>query len=210
MNDIDGIRAVLFDFGGVLAEEGFREGLHFIARANGLDSDTFFQAGREAVYGTGYVTGRGTEADLWASLRGRFRFAGSDDALSAVVLERFVLRPAMLAAVEALRKEGIACGILSDQTDWLERLDRRDGFFRHFDRVYNSYRLGKSKRDASLFDDVVADLGLRPAEAVFLDDDEGNVARARSRGLQAIRCDSPPGCLIALEELLGIPAQEAE
>jgi hypothetical protein len=30
------IRAVVFDFGGVLAEEGFREGLKSITRKNGL------------------------------------------------------------------------------------------------------------------------------------------------------------------------------
>lgn len=210
MNGVDAIRAVLFDFGGVLAEEGFREGLYAIARDNGLDGDAFLQAGREAVYATGYVTVQGTEADFWAALRGGFPLGGSDEALSALILERFVLRPAMLAAVEVLRKEGIVCGILSDQTDWLERLERRDGFFGHFDRIYNSYRQGRSKRDADLFDAVVADLGLEPGEVVFLDDDAGHVARARSRGLQAIRCDSAPGCLIALEELLGIPAREAE
>jgi putative hydrolase of the HAD superfamily len=36
------IKAVLFDFGGVLAEEGFREGLKAIGVKNGLDPDDFF------------------------------------------------------------------------------------------------------------------------------------------------------------------------
>ena len=31
------IQAVLFDFGGVIAEEGFRKGLSYIALLNGLD-----------------------------------------------------------------------------------------------------------------------------------------------------------------------------
>ena len=35
------IRAVLFDYGGVLAEEGFREGLFSIARQQGLELDAF-------------------------------------------------------------------------------------------------------------------------------------------------------------------------
>jgi hypothetical protein len=34
------IRAVLFDFGGVLAEEGFRIGLRAIARLNSLDPES--------------------------------------------------------------------------------------------------------------------------------------------------------------------------
>jgi hypothetical protein len=35
------IQAVLFDYGGVLAEEGFREGLKNIARWHGLDPEAF-------------------------------------------------------------------------------------------------------------------------------------------------------------------------
>jgi putative hydrolase of the HAD superfamily len=37
------INAVVFDFGGVLAEEGFMEGLKAIARKNGLNPDEFFK-----------------------------------------------------------------------------------------------------------------------------------------------------------------------
>jgi hypothetical protein len=35
------IKAVVFDFGGVVAEEGFREGLKAIGRKNGLDPRVF-------------------------------------------------------------------------------------------------------------------------------------------------------------------------
>lgn len=39
-NSCSAIRAVLFDFGGVLAEEGFRIGLRAIARLNSLDPES--------------------------------------------------------------------------------------------------------------------------------------------------------------------------
>lgn len=35
------IDVVLFDFGGVIAEEGWKEGLKVIAQANGLDESRF-------------------------------------------------------------------------------------------------------------------------------------------------------------------------
>jgi putative hydrolase of the HAD superfamily len=38
------IRAVVFDFGGVLVEEGFREGLYDLARQQGLDPQVVYQA----------------------------------------------------------------------------------------------------------------------------------------------------------------------
>lgn len=68
--------------------------------------------------------------------------------------------------------------------------------------MYCSYRLGKSKREASLFDEVVADLGVRPAEVLFLDDDPGNVERACGRGLKALRCDAATRCRTGLQGLL--------
>ena len=44
--------------------------------------------------------------------------------------------------------------ILSDQTHWLDDLDRRHHFTAGFDRVYNSYHQGKGKRDQTLFTEV--------------------------------------------------------
>lgn len=37
------IKAIIFDFGGVLAKEGFREGLKSIAEKNGLDPSQVFK-----------------------------------------------------------------------------------------------------------------------------------------------------------------------
>lgn len=180
------IRAVLFDYGGVLATEGFHEGLVAIARKQGLDPENFYQVAREAVYESGYVTGRGAEGDFWNLVRLRSGARGSDADLTAECLDRFRLRPGMLELVRTLRATGLIVAILSDQTDWLERLDARDAFFPEFDRVFNSFRLGKGKRDPSLFDDAARALGVEPAAAVFIDDDTGNVARAASRGLHAL------------------------
>ncbi|NDY41383.1 HAD family phosphatase [Dissulfurirhabdus thermomarina] len=188
-----GVRAVLFDFGGVLAEEGFREGLRAIARRFGLDPEAFARSAADAVYETGYVTGRGAEADFWAALRGRWGIPGRDSDLSGEILSRFVLRPWMLDWVRAVRRRGLAAVLLSDQTDWLERLDAAAGFGREFDRVFNSYRMGKGKRDASLFDDVAAELGRAPHRLLFVDDDAGNVGRARSRGWHAHLYRDRPG-----------------
>jgi len=180
------IRAVIFDYGGVLAAEGFREGLEAIALRHGLEPAEFFTLASDAIYETGYITGRGTEAGYWNALRRKTGLTGEDSDLAGEILRRFVLRPRMLAAVRALRAHGFITAILSDQTDWLERLDVRDRFFLEFDRVFNSYRLGKGKRDATIFDDTVRALGVVPQEALFVDDHAGHVDRAASRGLRAV------------------------
>jgi putative hydrolase of the HAD superfamily len=183
------VRAVLFDFGGVLAEEGFREGLCELARRQGLDPVTVHGAGMEAVYDSGYVLGTGSEAAFWRLMRERTGLEGGGREMSELILARFVLRPRMLDLVRRLRARGYVTAIVSDQTDWLEALDRRDGFFAEFDRVFISHRMGKGKRDPSIFDDVARELGIAPGEALFVDDMLANVVRAEGRGMRGIVFD---------------------
>jgi len=197
------LKAVLFDYGGVLATEGFREGLRDIASHQGLDPLEVHRAGMDAIYDSGYISGMGSEADFWDLLRERTGLAGTDKELAGEILSRFVIRPRMLEAVRRLRRKGIITAILSDQTDWLERLDDRDLFYSEFDHVFNSYRLGKGKRDPSLFADVVAGIGIPPHEALFIDDMPANVERAKGEGLQGIVFIDEEGFLAELERLVG-------
>jgi FMN phosphatase YigB (HAD superfamily)/ribonuclease HI len=183
----NGIRAVLFDFGGVLAEEGFRNGLAALAVEQGLDGSNMTEAGMQAVYDSGFVLGKGTVAHFWALLRQRTGLVGTDDDLTRRILDGFIVRPWMIELVQQLHDRGYITGILSDQTDWLDTLDKRDCFYRVFDKTYISFYLGKGKRDSSLFADVAADLGLPASAILFIDDDAGNVSRAREAGLQALQ-----------------------
>lgn len=199
----DGIQAILFDYGGVLAEEGFRNGLFELARRQGLDPETVSRAGREGVHDSGYVIGRGTESRFWQLMREKTGLKGSDGNLSETILNHFILRPRMLNFVRSLRGQGYMTAIVSDQTDWLDRLDRRDGFFLEFDSVFNSYHIGKSKRDPSVFDAVAEQLGIAPEEALFIDDTSANVARAKERGMRGIVFDDEERVLRKLEEILG-------
>jgi putative hydrolase of the HAD superfamily len=198
------IRAVLFDFGGVIATEGFREGLHAVARRQGLDPEELVRIGMDAIYDSGYITGRGSEAGFWGMMRQRAGLAGTDGELTSEILTSFAVRPRMLEAVRRLRRMGIVTVMLSDQTDWLERLDERDDFYREFDRVFNSYRLGKGKRDPAIFAEVVALLGIEAGEALFVDDMPANVERSISRGVRGLLFENEEEFLAELERLFSI------
>ncbi len=181
------ITTLLFDYGGVLAEEGFRDGLTKIARQQGLDPATLPRQAMDAVYDSGYVVGRGRESDFWQLLKQRTGLTGDPALLRREILERFRLRSWMLEWVDRLRRHGYRVGILSDQTDWLDELEERDHFFHHFDRVFNSYHLGMGKRNPRTFRTVACRMGARPGEVLFIDDSLSNVERARAAGLRALR-----------------------
>lgn len=180
------LKAVLFDFGGVIAEEGFWEGIQTIGKEHGLDPDAFFQMVDALIYKTGYLTGKADEAEFWNEVRKNTGIRRTDAELRTEILKRFVLRPEMIASVDLLRSTGLILAMLSDQTNWLEEIDLDTGLFRHFDRVFNSYRTHKSKRDASVFGDVCTELGLKAEETLFIDDNIDHIKRAREQGMKTI------------------------
>lgn len=180
------IDVVLFDFGGVIAEEGFRNGLKVIAKANGLDENEFIQAAFDVNYSTGYILGKVSEEVFWNELKEKTGVKGDNADLKAEISSRFVLRNWMIDLVKKLKSENIIVGILSDQTDMIDRLDEQFDFYRWFDHIFNSYYLGKGKRDISLFDDIALTLKTKPDRMLFIDDDPGHVDRARRKGWKAI------------------------
>lgn len=180
------IEVVLFDFGGVLAEEGWKQGFRVIAEASGLDGDALIEASIDVVYATGYLLGKGSERGFWNAMREKTGIRGDDASLRQEIVSRFLPRQWMLDLVKRLKAENLKVGILSDQTDILDQLNGQFDFFRLFDFVFNSYHLGKGKRDPSLFDDLARFLKTEPRRILFVDDDPGHVERARQKGWQAI------------------------
>lgn len=180
------IKTIIFDYGGVLADEGFRDGLKAIAEHNGLDPEEFFRTAADLIYETGYVTGTADETTYLNALREKTGIRESNGTIRDELLTRFVLRRDVMEYVRSLRAEGLGTAILSDQTDWLDELDKKSPFFNHFDHVFNSFRIGKGKRDPSVFADVCLKIGLQPGETVFVDDNIDNINRASKEGLNAV------------------------
>ena len=196
------IDAVLFDFGGVIAEEGFKHGLTVIAKENGLDERTFFQAASDTVYSSGYLLGKAPESAFSNALRQKTGIKGDDASLRSEIFSRFILRDWMLDLVKKLKTTEVKVGILSDQTDMLDNLDKKYDFFRLFDYIFNSYHMGKTKRDSSLFDDIVQVLKTKPGRVLFIDDDSGNVERAKQKGWKVIQYVDRDRFQKDIEELL--------
>ena len=178
------IKVVLLDFGGVIAEEGFQQGLYAIAEKFDLDRKRFFQLANEAVYDSGYVTGKGSENDYWNMVREHSGIIVPDEELRQEILSRFIPRDWMIEIVRSRQQQGLITAILSDQSDWLDLLDSRYHFFQYFNAVFNSYHLGKTKRDATVFADVLQELKVEAGEVLFVDDNIDHIVRAVAAGLQ--------------------------
>lgn len=176
----------VFDYGGVLAEEGFVAGLEAVAEKEGLRPEYVFEAARDIILATGYLTGEALEETFWNRFRRETGIKSSDQDLRNEILSRFILRPWMVELIVALKKNGINTAILSDQVNWLDELDMRDNFFRHFDRVYNSFHIGLSKNNPAIFEELIQWIDSSPGTILFIDDHLPHIKRARSRGINAL------------------------
>ena len=178
----DIIKAVLIDFGGVIADEGFRKGIRDIAEQSDVDPDITEKAAFDLIYSTGYVLGKCNEEVFWKALKDATGITGEKSEFREIILKNFIIRPWFPEIITKLREQGLVICLLSDQTDWLDRLNERDNFYQLFDRIFNSFYLGKSKSEPELFCNISEQLNLKPEEILFIDDYNGHVERAKKKG----------------------------
>lgn len=91
--------------------------------------------------------------------------------------------PQLLADLKAA---GLRLYLLSDFPDCFSNLAARFDFFSLFDGITVSYRAGCSKRDGgALFDHLLQEHALDPAECAFIDDLPPYLVLAEKRGIRA-------------------------
>lgn len=178
------IATVLFDFGGVLAEDGFRAGLLTIADQQRVDPQWFQRMAVEAIYQSGYVDGVCEEHVFWELFRKNTNHTMEDRLLREFFITGYVLWPEMIACVKKINTWKYKTILISDHTNWLDELEEQYAIFPLFDRVYNSYHVHKSKREGSLFSHVLVDLGVKPEQTLLIDDNKGNIKRAEAAGMK--------------------------
>lgn len=71
-----------------------------------------------------------------------------------------------------------------------------------FEKVYASWQIGRRKPDADAFLHVAADIGVAPADIVFVDDNAANVAGARAVGMDARRAAGETATAACLRQIL--------
>jgi len=112
--------------------------------------------------------------------------------------------PAMYDLIRALRRAGLRTAMLSNS--WgCDEYPRAD-FPGLFDAVVISGEVGMRKPEEGIFLYAARALGLAPAECVFIDDMEANVAAAAGCGMTGLLHTGAQRTAAALRGLLGVPA----
>lgn len=204
------IRAVLFDFGGVLTTSPFEAFAHyeadhqlppgFIRSLNATNPDRNAWARLERNELT---------FDEFAELyEAEARSAGFElDARKVLSLLTGELRPEMVEAVRRCRER--LCTACLTNNFVLDREVRAEiaEVLELFDLVLESSQAGVRKPDRRFYELACRGLGISPDQAVFLDDLGVNLKPAREMGMTTIKVVSPGQALGALEEAVGFPVR---
>lgn len=109
--------------------------------------------------------------------------------------------------VRELRASGVPLYLLTNMpTDVFAARHAKYGVLQGFDGAVVSGDEGVLKPSPEIFQIVTSRFGLEPAETLFIDDSEPNVAGARAAGLQALHFVDAPTLRAALADLDLLPA----
>ncbi len=200
------IRAVMFDFGGVISSSPF-EAFADLESERGLPKD-FIRT----------VNATNPDHNAWAQLeRGHISIdefstlwsaearALGHDLDGRLVLEKLggAIRPEMVAAIEGCRlKYKTACLTNNFGSAELPTSQEVASVYRLFDAVIESRVIGVRKPDPHFYEIACSTLGVRPDESVFLDDLGVNLKPARAMGMHTIKVANPNSALAELKVLL--------
>jgi putative hydrolase of the HAD superfamily len=182
------IRAVLFDYGGVICFHPVPHSYQAAAQDSGLSLEDFVLAFWQ--HRIPYDAGKLSPEEYWRLVL-TSRGAAFDPARVAIMTRHEIsfwinMDRRILDWSNQLRAQGVRTGILSNMPSPLgEHLRAMPEFVNHFDHITFSFEMGGVKPDAQIYHDALAGVGAVAAETLFLDDRSENVAGAHAIGMHA-------------------------
>lgn len=205
------IRAVLFDFGGVITTSPFEAFARF-EKEQGLPPGTIRSLNATNPHENAWARLERNEVTLdeFCEVYEReARDAGfALDARQVLALLVGDVRPEMVTALRRCREHlSTACLTNNFVLDREVRPDIAE-VLAMFDVVLESSRMGVRKPERRFYELACAELEIRPDQAVFLDDLGINLKPAREMGMTTIKVDSASAALHTLADVVGFPVTD--
>jgi epoxide hydrolase-like predicted phosphatase len=181
------IKAIIFDFGGVLVRTADRSSRQRLERRLGLAEWQSEKIVFNSEMGQKAQRGEATNEALWQSVADRLSL--SPEALTQFQQEFWggdVLDEALIDLIRALKTK-YATALISNATDGLRQtLTGKYPVADAFDLIVISAEEKTMKPGPEIYLRTLDRLGVKAAESVFVDDFAENIVAARSLGMQAI------------------------
>ena len=196
------IKAVFFDLGGVIVRTEFQAPRQQLAERLGMEYDDLDKLVFNSDSGLRAAMGEITSADHWASVLKRLKRPASE--LSTIRDEFFagdIVDRTLVEFIRSLRgkyKTGLISNAWSDLRDFVAR----EKFDDAFDKMIISAEVGAMKPEPKIFQTALEEFGVKPREAVFVDDFYINIEGCEKVGMKGIHFKDAESTLKQLKKLL--------
>jgi len=179
------IKAVIFDWGGVLMEEPTERILTYLAKKFDVDLESLRK--RVEPHLDRMQSGDGVEDRVWRMVGRKLNYQVSElKAIWFEALEKTYLPyPEVIELAKRLRKE-YKTGLLSNTEDAGVKMIKQQGLEENFDKTVYSCVVGLIKPDEKIYQIMLKKLGVKAEEAVFIDDKEINIEGAKKVGMKGL------------------------
>lgn len=197
------IRAVIFDFGGVLVRTEDRSSRQQLAERLGMSYQELSEVIFDSETARRSTLGEISADEAWESIRNKLGLTPKE---LASMREEFWGGDALdVELIDFLRelKDDYQVALLSNAgSDLRQALEEEWQISDVFDLIVISAEVGMAKPDPQIYQHVLEQLGIAPNEAIFVDDFIENVNAASAAGMYAIHFKSSQQARNALAELL--------
>ncbi len=195
------IKAVLFDFDGVLTRDktGSLTTLRYLSLQTGIGFDPLREAFKP--YNQALNLGQTTHADIWPSLCNTLG-QQIDIALLRAAFESTPMNEGMFTLARAL-KNRYAVGIVTDnKQDRMAHLKQHLNLALCFDPIVVSAEVGSSKESAAIFEHALSEFGIAAHESLFIDNSPGNLIAPAALGMKTLLHDDESNDIDALVDAM--------
>ena len=198
------VRAVCFDFGGVIARTEYQAPRAHLAERLNLEYEDLVRLVFESETSRTASVGAIRADEHWAAVVRRLRRPASE---TKTIRDEFfagdVVDRALVDFIHSLRPR-FKTGLISNAWDDLREYLIRERIADAFDHIVVSAEVRTVKPKAEIYLLALQQLEVSPSEAVFVDDFIENVEGARAVGMSAIHFRDPDSALDELKRLLKI------
>ena len=198
------IRAVFFDFGGVIMRTEYQAPRQHLAERFRLDYDDI----DKLVFGSESArrasVGEITEEAHWAEVLKRLRRPLSekksfaDEFFGGDIIDRNLVE-----TIRSLRGK-VHTGLISNAWSGLRKFITKEKIIDIFDTVIISAEVGVVKPEAKIYNIALEQAKVQAKDAVFVDDVRVNIEACEKVGMKGILFKDPQDCLGQLNRLLKI------
>lgn len=200
------IKAVIFDYGGVVKSSSGDDAVKDIAVAYGVSRKIIIKKIRPII--RLFQKGLITENRFWKKSSSSLRRPipkNKKDLWRKIYEKTFRIYPEIISFIKKIKTQSIKTAVLSNTIKpHVEIIVKHNGY-KNFDVVILSCRVHLQKPDPKIYLLTAKRLGIKPKECIFIDDEEKNLKSAKKLGMKTVLAKNTKQVINSVSRILDSP-----